>query len=127
MPEPGRNTDSIFHAALGLGSSDQRAAYLDQACAGELRLRVEVEELLRAYPKVEQFLERPAPGVAATIEQPVAECPGTVVGPYRLLEQIGEGGFGNVYMAEQTQPVRRRVALKVLKPGMDSRQVIARF
>jgi len=127
MPEPGRNTDSIFFAALDLVSSDQRSAYLDRACAGDSRLRTEVEELLRAYPKVERFLEQPAPGVAVTIEQSVAECPGTVVGPYKLLEQIGEGGMGTVYVAEQKRPVRRTVALKVIKPGMDTREVIARF
>src|SRR5262249_1830409 len=75
----------------------------------------------------ERFLERPAPGVAATIEQAGVQCPDTVIGPYKLLEQIGEGGFGIVYLAEQTAPVRRKVALKVLKPGMDTRQVVARF
>ncbi len=61
------------------------------------------------------------------IDQPIREAPGTVIGPYKLLEQIGEGGMGIVYMAEQTQPVRRKVALKIIKPGMDTRQVIARF
>src|SRR5207302_5715597 len=64
---------------------------------------------------------------ATTVDQPAGEGPGTAVGPYKLLEQIGEGGFGVVFMAEQTQPIRRRVALKVLKPGMDTRQVVARF
>src|SRR5262249_7344750 len=67
------------------------------------------------------------PGLVATVDRPVTEGPGTVIGPYKLLEQIGEGGFGVVYMAEQTQPVRRKVALKVLKPGMDTRHVVARF
>src|SRR5262249_28477180 len=69
----------------------------------------------------------PASAQVATVGQPITERPGNVIGPYKLLEQIGEGGFGVVYMAEQTQPVRRKVALKVLKPGMDTRQVIARF
>src|SRR5207247_9797339 len=74
------------------------------------------------------FLEPQDPtlGVAAD-EQPMSEGPGTVVGPYKLLEQIGEGGMGVVFMAEQTHPVRRKVALKLIKPGMDSKQVIARF
>src|SRR5262249_5112372 len=67
------------------------------------------------------------PGLVATVDRPVTEGPGTVIGPYKLLEQIGEGGFGVVFMAEQTEPVRRKVALKVLKPGMDTRQVVARF
>ena len=69
----------------------------------------------------------PPPGLAAHIDQPIREGPGTVIGPYKLLEPIGEGGMGVVYMAEQMQPVRRKVALKVIKPGMDTRQVIARF
>src|SRR5262249_27182013 len=73
-------------------------------------------------------LEAPAPAPNATIDEAsVTERPGTVIGPYKLLEQIGEGGFGVVFMAEQTQPVRRKVALKVLKPGMDTRQVVGRF
>jgi serine/threonine protein kinase len=73
-------------------------------------------------------LQEPSAGPAATIDEPeITERPGTVIGPYKLLEQIGEGGFGVVFMAEQTQPMRRKVALKVLKPGMDTRQVVARF
>ena len=64
---------------------------------------------------------------AATVAEPIREGPGTVIGPYKLLQQIGEGGMGTVFMAEQTQPVQRKVAVKVIKPGMDSRQVIARF
>src|SRR5205823_11405672 len=72
------------------------------------------------------FLEA-APGGPATVAEPTQEAPGAVIGPYKLLQQSGEGGMGTVYMAEQTHPVQRKVALKVIKPGMDSRQVIARF
>ncbi|MGH7140176.1 MAG: serine/threonine-protein kinase, partial [Pirellulales bacterium] len=92
-------------------------------------LRAEVEALLAAGDQAGSFLESPAvaPALVATVERPIAERPGTMIGPYKLLEQIGEGGFGVVFMAEQTQPVRRKVALKVLKPGMDTRQVVARF
>src|SRR4029077_19399794 len=80
------------------------------------------------YFRAGQFLEKPAPDLLATIDEPaITERPGTVIGPYKLLEQIGEGGFGVVFMADQQHPVRRRVALKVLKPGMDTKQVIARF
>jgi WD40 repeat protein/serine/threonine protein kinase len=85
-----------------------------------------VEELIENHFRAGSFLEAPAP-VVNTTEDPVCERPGTVIGPYKLLEQIGEGGFGMVFMAEQMQPVRRKVALKVLKPGMDTRQVVARF
>src|SRR5262249_30740668 len=87
-----------------------------------------VEALLEVHARAGSFLASPVPAPDATVdEQPVREGPGSVIGPYKLLEQIGEGGFGVVYMAEQHQPVRRKVALKVLKPGMDTRQVIARF
>ena len=84
-------------------------------------------ELLRVYEEEKSFLEASPVADAATIDTPIAESPGTFIGPYKLLEQIGEGGFGLVFMAEQQQPVRRKVALKILKPGMDTRQVIARF
>jgi serine/threonine protein kinase/tetratricopeptide (TPR) repeat protein len=91
--------------------------------------RARVEELLRAHQAAGNFLQgnRPPAEPIATVDEPIREGPGAVIGPYKLLEQIGEGGFGVVFMAEQTQPVRRKVALKVLKPGMDSRQVVARF
>src|SRR4030095_13675626 len=73
------------------------------------------------------FLEVPAPEICPTVNHPPTESAGTQIGPYKLLQQIGEGGFGVVFLAAQTEPVRRKVALKVLKPGMDTRQVVARF
>ncbi len=119
--------EEIFHQALS-SSPEERAAYLEQACAGDPTLRAAVEALLRANVGATGFLEQPAPALAAAVdEQPVRERPGTIIGSYKLLEQIGEGGFGVVFLAEQTRPVRRKVALKVLKPGMDTRQVVARF
>jgi WD40 repeat protein/serine/threonine protein kinase len=96
-------------------------------------LREQIEALLRAHDHSESFLESPAPEMAGsvgsppTLDQPPLEKPGTQIGPYKLLQQIGEGGFGVVFMAEQLEPVRRKVAVKVIKPGMDTRQVIARF
>jgi serine/threonine protein kinase/tetratricopeptide (TPR) repeat protein len=120
--------ESIFFAALDKGSPEERASYLDQACGADLELRGCVERMLKAQPKVGSFLQAPAPGLAATTDEPpLTEKPGTMVGPYKLMEQIGEGGFGLVFVAEQQQPVRRKVALKVIKPGMDSREVIGRF
>src|SRR5262249_28563993 len=118
---------SIFGRALEIASPAERAAYLVQACGGDPRLRAEVESLLRAGQAAGGFFAdlRPPPG--PTIDQAVSERPGDVIGPFKLLEQSGEGGFGVVFMAEQTEPVRRKVALKVIKPGMDSRQVVARF
>src|SRR5262245_12798474 len=128
MAEADPRTESLFWAALVLPTPEERARYLDRSCGGDDQLRGRVEELLAAYPKAEGFLEPPAPGPAATAEEaPVTERPGTSVGPYQLLELIGEGGFGVVFLAEQARPVRRQVALKVLKPGMDTRQVVARF
>jgi serine/threonine protein kinase len=120
--------ESIFFAALGKGSPEELAAYLDAACGQDQELRQHVERLLRTHPQVGSFLQGPAPALPATIDpQPLAEQPGTRIGPYKLLQQIGEGGMGVVYMAEQEQPLRRRVALKIVKPGMDTAQVIARF
>jgi tetratricopeptide (TPR) repeat protein/serine/threonine protein kinase len=116
----------VFKAALKL-SPDEREAYLEQACGADQALRQEVESLLRAHNEGGSFLEKPACGGATVDSPPAAECPGSVIGPYKLLEQIGEGGFGAVFLAEQQEPVRRKVALKVLKPGMDTRQVVARF
>src|SRR6516225_10149466 len=96
-------------------------------CTGadeDLRHRVKV--LLAAHHE-DSFLASPAPALGGTIDKPITERPGTVIGPYKLLEQIGDGGFGVVFMAEQTVPMRRKVALKILKPGMDTDQVVARF
>jgi serine/threonine protein kinase len=120
---------SIFDAAVELGTAIERAAYLDAACGQDAQLRAEVEELLAHDEAAASFLNLSArPDLQAIVaESAVAECPGTVIGPYKLLEQIGEGGFGVVFMAEQQEPIRRKVALKVLKPGMDTRQVVARF
>jgi serine/threonine protein kinase/WD40 repeat protein len=124
--------EAVFFAALEKKEAGERAAYLDQACNGDPDLCRCVEKLLAAQPNVGEFLQAPAPGLpagrrAATVDHAADERPGTILGPYKLLHEIGEGGMGTVWMAEQTKPVKRRVALKVIKPGMDSRQVLARF
>ena len=121
---------SIFLDAQEIASPEARAAYLDRRCGADQRLRGEVETLLRHHERLGDYLEQPAcePGPTQDIaSDPRIEGPGTIIGTYKLLEAIGEGGMGVVYMAEQTQPVRRKVALKIIKPGMDTRQVIARF
>jgi eukaryotic-like serine/threonine-protein kinase len=118
--------DDIFCAAVELALPAERAAYLDQACGDDLVTRRRVERLLEAQSQAGSFLAARPAVAAATTDLP-AECPGAVIGPYKLLQQIGEGGMGVVFMAEQTQPVQRKVALKLIKAGMDSRQVIARF
>ena len=117
----------IFFAALQKSSPRERAAYLDEACAGDRDLRGRVEKMLTAQAQAGSFLEVPAGELDKTIDQAPLERPGTRIGPYKLLEKIGEGGMGVVYLAEQQEPVARRVALKIIKPGMDSQQVIARF
>jgi serine/threonine protein kinase/WD40 repeat protein len=122
------NQRDIFSAALDIEDPAERSAYLDRVCVDDPALRQRVAALVGAHKPASSFLERPAGDLLATVDQPpIAEKPGTIIGPYKLLQQIGEGGMGAVYMAEQTEPVRRRVALKIIKPGMDSRQVIARF
>jgi len=117
----------IFNAAAELVDDAERKAFLDKACGGDAPLREEIENLLRRDREAGSFLESPPPGLGATIDHSPTEAIGTLIGSYKLLEQIGEGGMGLVYMAAQQQPVRRLVALKLIKPGMDSKQVIARF
>jgi eukaryotic-like serine/threonine-protein kinase len=130
-PQPGETAmveRSIFIAALEKDDAAERAAYLEQACAGDVILRQRIERLLNVHERADRFLNGGAAASGETTDsEPIAECPGTVIGPYKLLQQIGEGGMGAVFMAEQTRPVQRKVALKIIKPGMDSRQVIARF
>jgi serine/threonine protein kinase len=122
------NERANFIAALETDDPTDRAAYLDAACAGDAVLRRRVERLLLAHERADSFLVGPVAALGATVDAVApAEGPGTRVGPYKLLQRIGEGGMGVVFMAEQEEPVRRKVALKIIKPGMDSAQVIARF
>jgi tetratricopeptide (TPR) repeat protein len=126
MIDPAGLELAVFSAARRLPAGE-RAAYLEEACAGDAALRRRIEELLQAGEEAGGFLGSPAanpPGPAGTGR---IETAGDRIGRYKLLQQIGEGGCGVVYMAEQEEPVRRRVALKVIKLGMDTRQVIARF
>lgn len=120
-----RDEETIFEQALQIESPEDRAAFLDQACAARPELRQQVEALLQEHDRTGGILESSPVNVAVT--QPTPEHVGAVIGRYKLLEQIGEGGMGAVFMAEQIRPVRRRVALKIIKPGMNNRQVIARF
>jgi eukaryotic-like serine/threonine-protein kinase len=128
MPVDPERVQAVFLAAADQEGAAGRAAVLDRFCGADAELRQRVETLLRAHDAPGPFLDSPTPNLVATAgELPVTEKPGTMIGPYKLMEQIGEGGMGLVFVAEQQQPVRRRVALKVIKPGMDTRQVIARF
>lgn len=121
--------ESIFAEALEISDPTQRSEYLDRACASDSQLRRDIENLLGAHAGENPLDHRPEFQVVTVLSEngpPPAEV-GDTIGPYRLMEQIGEGGFGLVFVAEQHSPVRRKVALKVLKPGMDTRDVVARF
>jgi serine/threonine protein kinase/tetratricopeptide (TPR) repeat protein len=127
MRPEAHSIESILATAVEIDSATERRQYVDQACAGDAELKRRIEELIENHFRAGSFLESPALTGDTPVDELVRERPGTVIGPYKLLEQIGEGGFGVVFMAEQQQPLRRKVALKVLKPGMDTRQVVARF
>ncbi|MFT5052234.1 MAG: serine/threonine protein kinase [Chlamydiales bacterium] len=123
-PDDNNQLERIFHEALERNTLSERTAYLDGACGADLHLRSRVDVLLQANEEANEFLEEAAirPEQAA-----LTEGPGTTIDQFKLLQQIGEGGMGVVYMAEQERPVRRKVALKIIKMGMDTKQVIARF
>jgi eukaryotic-like serine/threonine-protein kinase len=149
VDQPNNRVKAIFDEALAIGSSPERVAYLDKACAGAPELRKEVEALLDARAGAGHSLPAVVPGGETTgftpagpgvdgsrlpeeekpalPREPLVEGVGTRIGPYKLVQQLGEGGMGAVYVADQTTPVKRRVALKVIKPGMDSVQILHRF
>src|SRR6516162_4715674 len=116
----------LFLAALKVPAGE-RDAFLRQACAGADDLCQRVKLLIQAHEELGSIAPSAEAEVGQTIDQPMAETAGTVIGPYKLVERIGEGGMGTVWMAQQTEPVKRVVALKLIKAGMDSKQIIARF
>ena len=119
-----KSAEELFAAALELTNPAERGALLDRKCAGNSALRAEVESLLAAHAQAGTFFNQLDPAVLVNVS---VEKPGDRIGRYKLREKVGEGGCGVVYVAEQEEPIRRRVALKVIKLGMDTRQVIARF
>src|SRR5499433_1988206 len=114
--------EELFHRALEKPTLAEQLAFLDQVCTDQPELRLRVERLLRSHRQEDSFLHTPA-----TTDEAPSEKSGTIIGPYKLLERIGEGGMGTVWMAQQTEPVKRLVALKLIKTGLDSTQVLARF
>ncbi|MEX0612024.1 MAG: protein kinase [Pirellulales bacterium] len=123
-----QNEEDIFIAALEIELLQERADYLDDACGENAQLRSRIEALLNRHQESAGMLDAPPPGIDATEHlEVISEKPGDVIGTYKLREEIGVGGFGVVFLAEQERPVKRKVALKIIKPGMDTRQVIARF
>jgi serine/threonine protein kinase len=127
MSDDAKNAEAVFLAALDKPTPQERAAYVEGACAGNPELLARVQELLKAHDESHGPFDVPPPGFRGTVDLHTTERPGAVIGPYKLLQQIGEGGMGVVWMAEQAHPVQRKVAVKVIKPGMDTKQVIARF
>jgi serine/threonine protein kinase/Flp pilus assembly protein TadD len=118
--------ESVFKVAAEFPTAEERVAYLHQVCDGDKALFQRVSALLRAHEESQTFLESPPRMLAAAGDHSNVEVPSRI-GPYKLREKIGEGGMGVVYVAEQTEPVRRKLALKIIKPGMGSRDVVARF
>src|SRR5262245_46380321 len=127
MPADLQKAREMFMHAVGKLPPEQWDGYVGEACGGDADLANQVRGFLQIHREAGSFLESPAAPLVATVDAPLSERPGTVIGPYKLLERSGEGGFGVDLVAGQQQPVRRKVALKVLKPGMDTRRVVARF
>jgi serine/threonine protein kinase/Flp pilus assembly protein TadD len=126
MGIPVNQARAIFLEAIEQPDAAARESFIASACGGDADLQLRVERLIESHEKLGSFHDQ-SPSPAATIDQLQLEKPGTSIGPYKLLEQIGEGGMGAVWMAQQHEPIKRLVAVKLIKPGMDSRQIIARF
>ncbi|MHC4146392.1 MAG: serine/threonine protein kinase [Planctomycetota bacterium] len=128
MDNESTDIKSIFWQAIEKKSAKERAGYIDGVCENNPELRTKVEELVKLHDNAGDFLESPILASDVTLDDsPISEVPGSTVGRYKLLEKVGEGGFGAVWAAEQKRPVKRRVALKIIKLGMDTKQVVARF
>src|SRR5262245_58731279 len=137
MPSDLQKARELFLHAVGKLRPEEWPAYVAGSCGGDADLERQVRHLLHVHLEAGSFLEEPAVGLEHTGayttsvgvkgSQVRREAPGTHFGPYKLLQKLGEGGMGEVWMAEQVQPVQRKVALKIIKPGMDSRSVLARF
>src|SRR6516225_5278489 len=127
MAAPKLDEAAIFNAARQIETPETRRLYIQEACGSDLDLQRRVEALLRAHEEEETFLNSPTRELRSLLDASADEGPDTSIGPYRLIQRIGEGGMGTVFLAEQTQPVHRQVAVKVIRPGMDSSKIINRF
>src|SRR5262245_56168119 len=123
-----RQFESLLLHARELPSREERTAWLDKACGGDLKLRARIEARLLVESEAEAYFGEMGTRKDHELRADIAgEKPGDIIGEYKLRQQIGEGGFGTVWMADQFTPVRRRVALKIIKLGMDTKEVVARF
>ncbi|MEJ2649478.1 MAG: bifunctional serine/threonine-protein kinase/formylglycine-generating enzyme family protein, partial [Sedimentisphaerales bacterium] len=123
-----QNIELILLEALEKKTPEEKVAYINQVCGDDKQAQMELDSLIKSYEQAGNFIETPPVGQQIILDEPaVSEGPGTVIGHYKLLEKIGEGGMAVVYMAEQEKPIRRKVALKIIKLGMDTKSVIARF
>ena len=127
MSETNRKEREIFNKAIEIESPEERAAYIKIACGDDNNLIERIRALLSAHYEAEFLPPHPGNEELTLSEFPLSEVFGTVIGRYKLLEKIGEGGMAVVYMAEQEKPIHRKVALKIIKLGMDTKSVIARF
>jgi serine/threonine protein kinase/tetratricopeptide (TPR) repeat protein len=128
MADKHLDDEAIFNAARRIESAEERGVFIRHACAGDDAWAERVRALLDMHERDPDFLAGFGQNHNGTVDEPpITERPGSMIGPYKLKEQIGEGGFGLVFVAEQQEPVKRKVALKVIKPGMDTREVMARF
>ena len=128
MTDQASAAETIFLASLEKTTPQQRAEYVESACAEDPELLRRVRELLACHEDVQGPLDAPPSGLGGTLDFPQpSERIGEIIGPYKLLQKLGEGGMGTVWVAEQAEPVKRRVALKLIKAGMDSAQVLRRF
>ena len=127
MSTPKLDEADIFNAARTIKAPDERSLYVQQACAADPALQARIEAMLRLHDQEPSYLESSSDDLGFGNDVAPTPDTGTQIGPYKLLKRIGEGGMGTVFMAEQSLPVKRTVAIKIIKPGMDSRRIIARF
>ncbi len=126
MTAPNLHEATIFNVARQIEAPEARRLYICQACGEDRNLQARIEDLLRVHDQERTFLDSPTDEFRAILGVPVNDGPGTLIGPYKLRERIGEGGMGTVFLADQSQPIQRQVALKLIRAGLDSSRPVRR-